>query len=757
MAKKSTGKVRVKTKSGNTLNVKIGSDLHRKYGTSSSSSSSSSKSSGKTVTLRDGTTLTGKDAQDYGTVPTSQILARRSTTAGSKGSSGVAMKDYQLKPGESVDAYNARIEGLRGAGGPVTTPPVPVVQTTSSDRATFKTNAQRLEELMLQRAMTPPVPGSDEDEEQKKDMAWSKMRMRKEGLDPNAPAAPEGFDVDYGGQLELERLDKEEKRRKSLYDKQKRLNDATYNATLDDIANTYSGLRQQMEASNKSYLGQMNQAGYASDAFRYTPQITAGSIYNAEQYTLSRLEDLAQRENAEVAKARLARDKNDYDALAKHMDELDKIEEERVSVITEQYDEFKKIQDAIVEQEEKSTRDNAIAGLVAEGITNPAQILDFLNYDDEGNRVGDFTLKEVSETLGFLKMPELGVAGAFSFDEKTTAALLGANLTMTELSAIQQDLNSGLPIETILGPDSGLSPEQAAAVKKALGVDPTQSVTPGVGADGDPIKEQMIRTRLFNKLQTILNKGPLSESDAERINGAISTFRGAGLSEQEILDELSGFSVGVNSAYNGAFRDLIVANTDTNDQQSQLMGKVSQLLSTGNYMGSMTAVENQAMKNAKKLDPDGYMGTNTAKTYLAKIDRVRTLLADAGFVGPIEGSYQKVLKRFKSKDAIALQAAIADLTADFRNDISGAAVTEAEAKFLEPLIADLTDSKANFGEKINAFQNRIMTQANSTRESVSLPPASYRQFLIPEERLQLYSNDTSSGIFTPKNGGGLDI
>jgi hypothetical protein len=42
------------------------------------------------------------------------------------------------------------------------------------------------------------------------------------------------------------------------------------------------------------------------------------------------------------------------------------------------------------------SRMEAVQGLIEQGITDPEQILNYLNYDDEGNEVGDFTLEEVN-------------------------------------------------------------------------------------------------------------------------------------------------------------------------------------------------------------------------------------------------------------------------------------------------------------------------------------------------------------------------
>lgn len=54
--------------------------------------------------------------------------------------------------------------------------------------------------------------------------------------------------------------------------------------------------------------------------------------------------------------------------------------------------------------EQKSTREAAIVSLYSQGITDAATLFDYLNYDEQGNRIGDVSLEEVKGVVDGLKV-----------------------------------------------------------------------------------------------------------------------------------------------------------------------------------------------------------------------------------------------------------------------------------------------------------------------------------------------------------------
>lgn len=504
---------------------------------------------------------------------------------------------------------------------------------------------------------------------------------------------------------------------------------------VSSIESRFSALRSSQETANAQELASVKQALNLGGSSRYAPMSSAGIVTAQVATNTQRLADLESQERQLVSEARQAQEANDYRLLEKKLGLLDAIRSEKMTAAS---DLDKSLQEATIQ----SSRDNAIAGLVAKGVTDPAQLLNHLNYDDKGNQIGDFTLKEVATALGHLKTGASS-NGSFKFEAKQVGPLLGAGFSMSDIQQMQEDFNSGRSVQAVL---DGVPPEMQSVVMDALGVDPSKATNlkPGVGAT-DAITEQMIRTRLFPKAASILNKGTLSDADREIIDERIGYFRDNGLSEQQILDVFSGWSADVSTPFNSSFRDIILSTQETGEGVSQNLTSLGSLLANGNYKGAMNKVENSALDTIK--NEPGYVGKITTENYTKKIDRIKQILKQGGVwdgTGPLEGTYQQILGRFKGENATRLKGELAALYTDFRRENAGTAVTEAELKFLDPLFASITDKKGNLLTKLDTFQRSLLDGHNASRRTVSLPEVQVKDILDPSERLRLYSERVTS-------------
>jgi hypothetical protein len=532
-----------------------------------------------------------------------------------------------------------------------------------------------------------------------------------------------------------------------LLDKMQKSQDA---ATRDAIRRTrqaYNAREAEMQQVNERGLAQVKQALNLSGSSRYAPISSSGIITMKEQQGIKALSALDAEENRLISEIKTAQAESDYRTMEQKLGILETVRQEKAAAA-------KQLETDVMEGDKQSTRDNAIAGLVSQGITNPIEMLNALNFDEQGNQIGDFTIKEVTESLKALNEfggPKLG----FDFGNKEIGQFLGLGFTTQDIKAIQNDLASGASLDEIL---SGFDPETQEQVKSIFGVTPeidAMTVNVGKGAQTE-LDEKLIRSRLFSKLSGILNKGTLSDTDRETINKAITDFRDGGMGEQEILDTLAGLPSEVSTPYNSMLRDTIVANSDTLEKQNQQMSKLAQLLNSGKYETAMKTVEDLAMTNARKLDPENFMGSGSAQYALKTSKDLKKLIADAeDILGPLEGTLERVKNKIaKSRDprATAIAAKITALTAPMRNQLSGTAVTASETSFLEPLIPSLSDTVLNINEKISALETQALDRYNTTRQSVGLPMASIEQVIDPKKRLILYSND----VYLPTNNQ-LDI
>lgn len=552
-------------------------------------------------------------------------------------------------------------------------------------------------------------------DEEKKKKKYAKYAQR-EGTNIALPS--DYFETMYG---EAGPIFKEISRMRQTSDKVAR-------EQIANIQSQFDTRRQEQEALNARGISNIKQVLSLGGSSRYAPISSQGIVSSAEAEGIKRLTALDNQERQAISEVRIAQQNKDYELMEAKMDVLEQIRSEKSSATED-------LNTDMAETAAQIQKDNTIAGLISQGISDPVAIF------QEAQKQGvDLTLSEIGTAL---KNLDVGPAeGAFKIEPKQIGPLLGLGMTMNDIKTLQEDLNSGASIEEVLaGVDAGV----AQQVKEILGVpEAAGDVKLGIGAK-TPIEEQMIRTRLFPKAASILNKGTLSDADRKIIDERIAYFRDNGLSEQQILDVFSGWSADVSTPFNQSFRDIMLSTQDTGEGVSQALTSLGSLLASGNYKGAMNKVENIALENIK--DQDGYLGKPVAETYTQRIDRIKRLLKQSGEwdgIGPLEGNFNNILRRVKGKDATRIKAELTQLYQTFRKENIGTAATEAEKRFLDPLFASVTDTKGNFLEKLDVFQQGILDEHNASRRTVALPAVRVLDILDPNERLTLYAEQVTS-------------
>jgi hypothetical protein len=521
--------------------------------------------------------------------------------------------------------------------------------------------------------------------------------------------------------------------------------DAQAKSALHSIRNKFNLRQAEQQRANESGMASVKQALNLGGSSRYAPISSQGIVSAAETAGIRALTALDAEEQQLIGEVKSAQQANDYRLLESKLGLLDSVRQGKAKAVAD-------LQAAQQETEQQVENDNFIAeAFSTEGLTDPVSIFNYIKAQG-----GNVPLAEITSALKGMNELSGGIGGTgFKLENKGIGLLLGNGFTAPDIKALQADLSAGASIDDVL---AGVSdPDMQNALKEAFGLKPetNMNVKPGVGATTST-DEAFIRTRLFAKIAPILNKGALSDDDRAIIDGRIAEFRDAGFGEQEILDTLAGLPPEVNTPYNSTFRDLIVSNSDTIEKQNQNIGRLSQQLTKGNYQQAMNTVENMAFTEARKIDPDNYMGTGAAQFALKQAKELRKVLDNAeDVVGPFDGTVEELkgkLLKLKDPRAAEISAKITKLTAPMRNQLAGTAVTDSETTFLEPLIPELRDTMANFRIKVNELESQSLDRYNSTRSIVSLPTVTTEMVIDPKKRLQVYSND----IYLPASGQ-LDI
>lgn len=174
--------------------------------------------------------------------------------------------------------------------------------------------------------------------------------------------------------------------------------DAQTSSYVKSIQDQYlqkeNNLKQQQNAQN----GALTQSLLLGNSFG-APASTAGIQEAKTAYDLQTINDLQNEENNLIQTALTAQKTGNYKALMALNDQIEKKRGEKQDLAA-------KVNQALIDQNNKvkaakiqSSRDNAVADLISQGVTDPVKILDYLNKDDNGNVTGDFTVAEVSKTM----------------------------------------------------------------------------------------------------------------------------------------------------------------------------------------------------------------------------------------------------------------------------------------------------------------------------------------------------------------------
>lgn len=523
---------------------------------------------------------------------------------------------------------------------------------------------------------------------------------------------------------------------------------AATNRLIQQIKDSYGVLINQQKETNRRFEQERETALMRAGSARYSPLASTGAMEATVSFGAQQVAQITSQMNQAVSNAEMALANQNYTLLSKAMSDYSKQRDERMKVL-------EATNKRIIEESQKLQEQRLVADEVAaQGET--ATIASVF-----GKLAGKVPVDTIKSVFGSLTTT--GTANNLKNDLTTFQYLEKNNLLPSNIKSLPRDQQYLAYLNMQALADKGKLSEAATVA----GEPPKQQVFVGAGAENST-EEAIIRMRLFSKLMNVLNKGALSDADRKIIDTNISKLRNDGLSEQEILSRLSGLPSDVKTPYNAAFVSAIGANSATLEQQNQLIAQTGNLLGRKEYEKAMVAVENAALANARKLDPETYMGQPTAEVLLARIQRVKDLFEKGGIlgssaggpVGVVSGTFNQLLGRLKGPEAAKIQGELRGLYQEFRRQNAGVAVTDSESKYLQPLFAEISDRDAVFMEKLNLFEQQVLDRYNATRSSVGLPAADTKEVINKANRLKLYETadpdnfwqKKESTIFDPERG-----
>lgn len=175
--------------------------------------------------------------------------------------------------------------------------------------------------------------------------------------------------------------------------------DANTLAQVSGIHSQFDALRAEQAQYNKQAEQVRAQALLLGGASRYAPLAASSTMTAQVSYGLKKIQDLDNQENEAIAKANQAQQDGDMKLMSDAFTMAEGVRKEKQTEATKIADQLRTANQKLREQNLQSSRDSAIADLVSQGISDPAQVLNYLNYHEDGTKVGDFTADEVSKVL----------------------------------------------------------------------------------------------------------------------------------------------------------------------------------------------------------------------------------------------------------------------------------------------------------------------------------------------------------------------
>lgn len=350
------------------------------------------------------------------------VQAGQQTLDQISGSSGAIDARYQKLPTESIEQYNARVKqyysqpptntggnqqgnpagGSNVGGAPGSNLPAPV---TGDGNVSYINPATNQVQSFTASSLTPDQVDSLQSQ--------GYHIMDSNGTVPNWITS---------GDTQLGRKNLEAKQAETEYNS---LKDQLSSFTISDsqLAQQIQGITAQWDAriADMKNINNRREQGLNTTGLRLGSKYTGGSggvfggiISEEERQGVARIGELEGAKQAAIAAAREAARTKNWEVFSIQLTAAEKAytakQEEVAALNKASAEQSKKVR----EQATQASRDGAIASLMEQGVVDPTKILDYLNYDDQGHLIGDFTAKEVGDAV-----TSLAKANGLSTDKLT--------------------------------------------------------------------------------------------------------------------------------------------------------------------------------------------------------------------------------------------------------------------------------------------------------------------------------------------------
>lgn len=245
-------------------------------------------------------------------------------------------------------------------------------------------------------------------------------------------------DILYEGEDPLETVARKERESwerqradaEAVYDDLKFSIDRSAQAQVGSLKNQWSERTRLLEESNRANEATWKQQFIRSGQAEYSPGMTNDFLTAKEREGARLIQDLDNQYNAAIAAVNTAAEEKKYTAAADLANTLRSIESKMLDQMRKNAEEAKKVNDEYRKRASLITKQSAIVDLYEKGITEPSQLLDYLNFTEDGKFIGDVSLEDIQDTIKMIN---------------SSADLTGASADLRTFSLLYPELKVGSP------------------------------------------------------------------------------------------------------------------------------------------------------------------------------------------------------------------------------------------------------------------------------------------------------------------------
>lgn len=513
-------------------------------------------------------------------------------------------------------------------------------------------------------------------------------------------------------------------------------------AQIDSIYAQFNVARTQLIESNRRQTNAQQTLSIRRGG-QYSPTMMAAQVEAVVQQGVQRVNELNAQEQAAIAKVNSAYNESSLSLAMKEYDGLADIRKEKDKALADMNKALAEANKKMVDENKKMNNQVLIHDAMAQGSDTVAKI-----YESLGGKVVTDEIKNYFDDITPKESPDKDKFGIkFSSDDAAKMIAFGLG-NADDLQVLQDSTNKyglytpskelgGKSISEILTPDEMkfyrdeiLYPKKDKKIEKGL-----------EGTSTDLANSIRVARLAFGSGRSM--------SDADRDFGEelYKKAKAEGKSVYEIADEVYGFNTERNKPLAESLRFALLGMDDEKGMSDYDMEGLARLINNGKDAEAIQKVEQTAYTLAQKADSSKFKGEHTATYYINKVQEIEKLLKDNGLydaVGPIENLVTGK-GVFARRESAAVRAKLTSIVANLRLELSGSQVTESEQKFLEPLIAALSDKKGIIKEKLNEIKGDSLSHLNAVRANYGLPELNEQELLDRKLRVPLYTRSYGQG------------